>query len=139
MRRITLIIVHCTANVAGSPLRVSDIDRYHRSLGWNGCGYHYVIPVDGTIERGRDEEKVGAHCLHHNRHSIGIAYVGGLTAEGQPTDTRTPAQRTALRSLLKELKQRYPQALIVGHSDLDPIRKPHCPGFNAVKEYLDIR
>ena len=49
MRKITLIIVHCTANRAGSALRMADIDRYHRSLGWIGCGYHYVIPVDGTI------------------------------------------------------------------------------------------
>ncbi len=55
MRKITLIIVHCTANRAGSALRMADIDRYHRSLGWIGCGYHYVIPVDGTIEAGQPE------------------------------------------------------------------------------------
>lgn len=34
MRTISLIIVHCTANRAGSALRMADIDRYHRSLGW---------------------------------------------------------------------------------------------------------
>ena len=32
MRTITLIIVHCTANKAGSTLRMADIYRYHRSL-----------------------------------------------------------------------------------------------------------
>ena len=77
MRTITLIIVHCSANKAGSTLRMADIDRYHRSLGWKGCGYHYVIPTDGTIERGRPEEQIGAHCRNHNRHSIGVAYIGG--------------------------------------------------------------
>ena len=82
MRTISLIIVHCTANRAGSALRMADIDRYHRSLGWKGCGYHYVIPVDGSIEAGRPEEMVGAHCRYHNRHSIGVAYVGGLSADG---------------------------------------------------------
>ena len=129
MRTITLIIVHCTANKAGSTLRMADIDRYHRSLGWKGCGYHYVIPTDGTIERGRPEERIGAHCRNHNRHSIGVAYVGGLAEDGKtPCDTRTEAQKQALRRLLKELHSRYPRALIVGHSDLDP-HKPHCPGF----------
>ena len=34
MRTITLIIVHCSANRAGSALRMADIDSYHRSLGW---------------------------------------------------------------------------------------------------------
>ena len=60
MRKITLIIVHCSANKEGSTLRMADIDRYHRSLGWKGCGYHYVIPTDGTIEVGRPEEVKGA-------------------------------------------------------------------------------
>ena len=129
MRRITLIIVHCSANKAGSALRMADIDRYHRSLGWKGCGYHYVIPTDGTIEQGRPEEKVGAHCRNHNKHSIGVCYIGGLAADGvTPTDTRTEAQKRALQTLLTDLRQRYPAALVVGHCDLEP-RKPHCPGF----------
>ena len=131
MRTISLIIVHCTANRAGSALRMADIDRYHRSLGWIGCGYHYVIPTDGAIEAGRPEEMVGAHCKHHNRHYIGVAYVGGLAQDGKtPCDTRTEAQKVALRKLLSDLQARYPKALIVGHSDLDP-QKPDCPGFNV--------
>ena len=65
MRTVSLIIVHCSANKAGSALRAEDINRYHRSLGWKCCGYHYVIPTDGTIEAGRPEELVGAHCKHH--------------------------------------------------------------------------
>lgn len=135
MRKITLIIVHCSANRSGSALRMVDMDRYHRSLGWKGCGYHYVIPTDGTIEPGRPEERVGAHCRGHNAHSIGICYIGGLTAEGKtPQDTRTEAQKVALRQLLTDLHIRYPTALIVGHSDLEP-RKPYCPGFSVTKEY----
>ena len=139
MRTISLIIVHCTANRAGSALRIADIDRYHRSLGWIGCGYHYVIPTDGAIEVGRPEEMMGAHCKHHNRHSIGVAYVGGLAQDGKtPCDTRTEAQKAALRKLLSDLHARYPKALIVGHSDLDP-QKPDCPGFNVHREQLGMR
>ncbi len=129
MRRISLIIIHCSGNRRGSSLRMADIDRYHRSLGWKGCGYHYVIPTDGTIEVGRAEEVVGAHCKNHNRHSIGVCYIGGLASDGiTPCDTRTDAQKQALKQLLDDLQQRYPKALVVGHADLDP-QKPYCPGF----------
>ena len=55
MRTVSLIIVHCSANKAGSALRAEDIDRYHRSLGWKCCGYHYVIPTDGTPKDTRTE------------------------------------------------------------------------------------
>ena len=133
MRTITLIIVHCSANRAGSALRMADIDSYHRSLGWIGCGYHYVIPTDGTIEPGRPEEMVGAHCKNHNRHSIGVCYIGGLSKDGKPADTRTDAQRIALRNLLERLRRRYPDALIVGHRDLDPQKV--CPCFDVANEY----
>ena len=101
MRNITFIVVHCSANSEGSKLRMRDIDRYHRSLGWNGCGYHYVIPTDGTIERGREESMAGAHSKGHNSHSIGVCYVGGLAIDGRtPKDTRTEAQKDALRRWL---------------------------------------
>lgn len=137
MRTITLIIVHCSANRAGSALRMADIDSYHRSLGWIGCGYHYVIPTDGAIEPGRPEEMVGAHCKNHNRHSIGVCYIGGLSKGGKPADTRTDAQRIALRNLLEQLHRRYPDALIVGHRDLDPQKA--CPCFDVANEYHDLQ
>ena len=129
-----MIIVHCSANKEGSTLRMADIDRYHRSLGWKGCGYHYVIPTDGTIEVGRPEEVKGPHSKNHNNHSIDVCYVGGLAADGKtPKDTRTEEQKRALRMLLEDLHKRYPKALIVGHCDLDPM-KPCCPGFNVINE-----
>ena len=137
MRTVTLIVVHCSANRAGSALRLADIDRYHRSLGWKGCGYHYVVATDGTVEAGREEAEAGAHCRNHNRHSIGVCYIGGLSEEGRPEDTRTDAQRTALRGLLETLHRRYPHALIVGHRDLDP--RKACPCFDAAREYADLQ
>ena len=136
MRSVSLIIVHCSANRAGSALRLADIDRYHRSLGWKGCGYHYVIPVDGTVEEGRPLAQVGAHCRKHNSHSIGVCYIGGLSPEGKPMDTRTEAQRVALRRLLERLHGEFPRAVIVGHRDLDSHKA--CPCFDVVKEYRDL-
>ncbi len=138
MRKITLIIVHCSANKADSALRMADIDRWHRSLGWNGCGYHYVIATDGTIEKGRDEAVVGAHCKNHNRHSIGVCYIGGLADDGvTPKDTRNEAQRVSLRRLLEQLHDLYPKAIIVGHRDLGANKA--CPCFDAVREFADLQ
>jgi len=138
MRNITLIVVHCSANKAGSTLRKKDIDRLHRARGWKGCGYHFVIPTDGTIEKGRSVQDVGAHCKNHNRHSIGVCYIGGLAGDGKtPEDTRNPAQMEALRSLLEELHRTYPGALIVGHRDLEPLKA--CPCFDVNAEYADLQ
>ena len=135
MRVITLLVVHCSAVTPDQSSSAAQIDTWHRQRGWKfGIGYHYVIRRDGTIEPGRPEWMVGAHCLNHNAHSIGICYEGGLDIRGKEADTRTPAQKTAMRQLLADLRQRYPRALIVGHHDLDP-RKP-CPCFD-VAEYAD--
>jgi len=37
------------------------------------------------------------------KHSIGICYVGGLDAFGNPADTRTPEQKMALSKLVYQL------------------------------------
>ncbi len=137
-RKITLIVVHCSGNRAGSKLRAADIDRYHRSLGWSGCGYHYVIATDGTVEVGRPVERAGAHCKGHNRYSIGVCYVGGLADDGvTPMDTRNEAQRKSLRRLLEQLHDLYPKAIIVGHRDLGANKA--CPCFDAVREFADLQ
>ena len=104
MKDVQFLVLHCSATRVGQKVTVKDIDRWHRARGWkNGCGYHYVIRRDGTIELGRPLEMVGAHCQYYNRHSIGICYEGGLDEQGRPADTRTEAQKTAMRSLLEQL------------------------------------
>ena len=99
---------------------------------------HYVIRRNGEIEPGRPEWMVGAHCLHHNAHSIGICYEGGLDIRGQPADMRTAEQKAAMRQLLEDLHWRYPRAVIVGHHDLDPTKS--CPCIKDVaREYADLQ
>ena len=139
MRVITLIIIHCSAVRPDQTSSVAQIDSWHRQRGFHlGVGYHYVIRRDGTIEPGRPEWMVGAHCVNHNAHSIGVCYEGGLDIRGQPADTRTAEQKVAMRQLLEDLHRRYPRALIVGHRDLNPLKD--CPGYEGVaKEYSDIQ
>ena len=101
MRTITLIIVHCSAVRPDQTSSAAQIDTWHRKDNhWKlGIGYHYVVRRDGEIESGRPEWMVGAHCLNHNAHSIGVCYEGGLDIRGQPADTRTEAQKKSLRWL----------------------------------------
>lgn len=134
MRRITLIVIHCSAVKPDQQSSAAQIDSWHRQRGFHlGIGYHYVIRRDGTLEMGRPEYMVGAHCKNHNQHSIGVCYEGGLNARGDPADTRTEAQKRTMLSLLRELKGRYPHAIIVGHNTLNPLKA--CPCFNVFKEF----
>ena len=136
MRSITLIIIHCSAVRPGQQSSAKDIDGWHKDKGWKGIGYHYVVRRDGSIELGRPLEEPGAHCVGHNRYSIGICYEGGLNAVGEEVDTRTPQQRATLRKLITQLHQRFPKAVIVGHHDLNHSKT--CPCYDVVSEYRDL-
>lgn len=137
-RRITEIIVHCSATPEGKDYTVNDIRRWHKQQGWSDIGYHYVVYRNGHIEPGRDVDISGAHCEGHNAYSIGVCYIGGVARDGKtPKDTRTLAQKAALLSLLTDLKMMYPQARIVGHRDYDTKGKA-CPSFDAKMEYKKI-
>ena len=134
MRHITLIVIHCSAVKPDQQSSAAQIDSWHRQRGFHlGIGYHYVIRRDGTLEMGRPEYMVGAHCKNHNQHSIGVCYEGGLDIRGNPADTRTEAQKRTMRQLVDELRQRYPKAIVVGHHNLNPLKA--CPCFDAVKEF----
>ena len=138
MRSITLIVIHCSAVKPDQLSSAAQIDSWHRQRGYHlGIGYHYVIRRNGDIEPGRPEWMVGAHCLNHNKYSIGVCYEGGLDARGQPADTRTAEQKSAMRNLLEDLHKRHPRAVIVGHRDLSHDRD--CPCFDAVSEYADLQ
>ena len=138
MRTITLIVVHCSAVRTDQQSSVAQIDSWHRERGFKvGIGYHYVVRRDGEVEPGRPEFLVGAHCLNHNAHSIGVCYEGGLDIRGQPADTRTAEQKQAMRQLLEELHGRYPRAIIVGHHDLNPGK--NCPCYDVAREYTDLQ
>ncbi len=138
MRRITHIVVHCTATPEGRPHTAADIRQWHKAKGWQDIGYHYVVRLDGTVEKGRDEAVAGAHVANYNSETIGVVYVGGIDkATFKAKDTRTPAQKSALLKLLKELKQRYPNAAIRGHRDFPGVAKA-CPSFDAKKEYQHL-
>lgn len=120
MRDINLIVIHCSATRVDRDITAADIDAAHRVRGFSSGGYHFYVRKDGTIEPMRPIDQVGAHVRGHNAHSLGICYEGGLDMNGNPADTRTPAQRTTLLHLVRDLKTRFATARVVGHRDLSP-------------------
>lgn len=137
-RNIIRIVVHCSATPEGKAFYERDIDSWHREKGWSGCGYHYVIDLDGKVELGRYIEDKGAHAGVYNPGSIGICYIGGMTADNKRAkDTRTEAQKESLVWLIEELHRLYPKARLCGHRDLPGVAKA-CPCFDAMTEYRNI-
>ena len=119
MRNIDKLIIHCSATrECDDSVNASVIDRWHKARGWKGCGYHFIVLIDGTIETGRMIDKVGAHVKGMNKSSIGICYIGGLERDGKtPKDTRTPEQKESLLLLIKTLNKIYPEATLHGHNE----------------------
>lgn len=124
MRKIDLIILHCSAS--DSPGQDADLIRsWHKKRGFSDIGYHYFIRQDGTLDIGRPIAQIGAHCLGDNHNSIGIC-LAGLKRFLQP-------QFDTLRMLLVDLKPLYPTATLHGHcerpSGLE--QRKSCPVFSV--------
>lgn len=130
------LIIHCSATPEGVDYTVDQIRKWHKQRGFNDIGYHYIIYRDGSIHKGRPENKIGAHCKGHNAISLGICYIGGLAKDCKtPKDTRTEAQKKSLVTLLTALKKKYPDAKIYPHYKF---ANKACPCFNAEEEYKSL-
>lgn len=57
-------------------------------------GYHYVIRRDGSIEKGRPDDMVGAHTSGQNANSLGICYEGGKAPLSPPKGGMTESMQT---------------------------------------------
>ena len=136
MRRIDLIVIHCSATRCDRSFPVTALIRCHADR-FGFTGYHYYITRDGRTYQTRHEQLVGAHAVGYNSHSLGVCYEGGYDESGEATDTRTKAQKTALLKLLRRLKKAHPDAHILGHRDLPNVHKD-CPCFDAQSEYSSL-
>ena len=145
MRKIDMIVIHCSATRADVPLSPRQLEEMHRQRGFDGCGYHYYVRRDGEICTMRPVDRPGAHAKGYNRHSIGVCYEGGLDEQGRPADTRTELQKRSLRVLVRVLAMDFQTRRIVGHRDLSPdldgdgVIEPEewvkvCPCFEVGKE-----
>ncbi len=127
-RQVDLLVIHCTATKVNQDIGVTDVDGWHRSLGWNGIGYHAVIRRNGVIEQGRDVFRIGAHAEGYNKRSLGIALVGGIDANNNPENNFTPAQFAALKTYVQDFLTTKPGSKVIGHNE---VSSKACPSFDV--------
>ncbi|WP_044269267.1 N-acetylmuramoyl-L-alanine amidase [Bacteroides timonensis] len=120
MRKIDLLVIHCSATRADRCYTEYDLITDHLRRGFSGAGYHFYIRKDGAVKNLRSIEQLGAHARGYNSSSIGICYEGGLDITGHSADTRTDFQKHSLRVLVMLLLRDYPGSRVVGHRDLSP-------------------
>ena len=138
MRKINKIIIHCSATRPSMDIGKKEIEDWHLAQGWSGVGYHFVIRRDGTLELGRDVSVTGAHCKGHNKGSLGICLVGGVTEHdiNIAENNFTAEQFTELERLIAELIKAYAGIKkIYGHNNF--VNKA-CPCFD-VREWLESK
>jgi N-acetylmuramoyl-L-alanine amidase len=135
-RVINEVIVHCAATPEGKYFDRRDIDAWHKQRGWpTGIGYHAVVLLDGTVQAGRPIGQEGIHTAKHNRGTVGVCYIGGLTSDSRKAkDTRTPEQVVSLHRLCQRLKQSLKISKpISGHNQY---AQKACPSFDVTKDEL---
>ena len=66
MRKIDLIVIHCSATCEDRPFTGQALEAAHRRRGFDGTGYHFYIRRDGQILTTRPVERAGAHARGYN-------------------------------------------------------------------------
>ena len=137
MRELNRVILHCSATREGQDVSAATIKDWHvNGRGWSDIGYHYVIGLDGTIEKGRPINRPGAHTKGHNAETVGVCYIGGVEQDGKtPKDTLTLAQQEAFRSLYNALQVVFGPMTLHGHNEY---AAKACPSFYVKDKFPDL-
>jgi len=134
MLPIKYLTIHCAATPEGRNVTAAEIEKWDIAK-FGQKSYHMIVELDGRITRSLSDRQKGAHVGGNNTGNIGICYIGGMDKDMKSAkDTRTPAQKTALKTLVATYKDRYPGIIIRGHRDWPGVKKD-CPSFDAAKEY----
>ncbi|MGL4520804.1 MAG: N-acetylmuramoyl-L-alanine amidase [Phocaeicola sp.] len=148
MAKLERLVLHCTATPEGREVSSADIRAWHTKptsqggRGWKQVGYTDMIHLDGRVERlvsnnedaNVDSWEVTNGAAGYNSTSRHVVYVGGVAKDCKTAkDTRTPAQRKAMETYVKDFHKRFPSVRIVGHNGL---AAKACPSFN-VKTWLE--
>lgn len=132
-REISEVVVHWSATYINQNIGAEEIDQWHKARDFSGIGYHYVIRRDGSLQRGRPLNEIGAHAKtgDHNNFSVGICLVGGYNCA---SGTKNPdqfanstsvnnAQWASLKNFLRAFYSIHPGGQVWGHNDTDPDNK----------------
>jgi N-acetyl-anhydromuramyl-L-alanine amidase AmpD len=124
-RNITEVFLHCSATDNPDHDDVEVIRKWHTDKGWSDIGYHFFIRKDGTVDVGRDLEKIPAAQKGHNTNSIAICCHGLLV------ENFTEVQMDALVKLCQNIDDAYSYITFHGHCE---VSNKTCPVF----DYKDI-
>lgn len=118
------IVVHHTG-MRDVDMTVSEIHDLHVNRNkWSGIGYHFVIQKDGSINRGRPLEAVGAHSLSNNQFTVGVCIAGNYDI-GTPNKAQLLSAEQLIAAICDKYKIEPDDMSIFGHKDLSPTT---CPG-----------
>ena len=147
--KLKYLVIHCTATPEGREVSSDEIRRWHTAplnkggRGWKQVGYTYMIHLDGRVERlvannedaNVDPWEITNGAAGYNRVSRHVVYVGGVTRQNIPRDTRTAAQREALKKYVLDFHKKHPDVEIVGHNQL---AAKACPSFDVPRWLKEI-
>lgn len=147
MRVIKYIVIHCTAGSQKETME--ELYAGFKARGWKNYGYHIVVDGNGDRHDITDLEKIANGVAGFNSNSIHVSYMGGIDRKGKPVDNRTDSQKEQLISIIKELKEKYPDAELKGHRDFSPDTNKNgkvdtfewikvCPCFDVKTEYQNL-
>jgi N-acetylmuramoyl-L-alanine amidase len=126
---IRWVTIHCAATPEGRDVKAATISEWdHAKFGQTS--YHWVVELDGKAVHTLPDDRKGAHVGGANSGNIGICYVGGVDANGNPKDTRTTAQKRALADLIRQYQARVPGLIVLGHRNWPDVKKA-CPSFDC--------
>ena len=154
--RFDHFIVHCTATkVSQTNIDAKAVDKMHKNKSWSGCGYHAIIPRDGSLQMFDDGfptrplEKTGAHVggcgPGWNTRSFGVSLAGGVDEANRPENNFTKKQFQTLKRLIKAFLKSHDNpdsVIIIGHRDL--IRQTNaspkaCPCFDVASYLVEYK
>lgn len=134
MLPIKYLTIHCAATPEGRDVKAKEIEKWDIAK-FGQKSYHIIVELDGSIVQSLKDNQLGAHVGKHNTGNIGICYVGGMDKDmKRAKDTRTAAQKSALRTLVATYRDRYPGIIVRGHRDWPGVKKD-CPSFDVQKEF----
>ena len=151
MARLRYLVIHCTATREGREVTSAAIRHWHTDpvskggRGWKQVGYTDMIHLDGKVERlvknnedaNVDPWEITNGAKGYNAISRHIVYVGGVDANDvkKARDTRTAAQKEALKRYVLDFHKRFPKVKIIGHRE---VAKKACPSFDVRKWLKEI-
>lgn len=159
-RKVERIVWHTAAHGRDGQVfdtTAAQIDQWHRERGWSEIGYNVVIRFDGTVEKGRDPDKIPAGVAGINETTYHICFSGhGDIAPLTPQQLESGIQHTIEMLERYDLTERFlaePDALIVmGHREVNELVRrglapiptsKTCPGrlvdMDAVRAQIRAR